>query len=49
MCPSGSFGDNDTRVCVDKCPIAEGIYADPFTHMCSYMCSGGYFGSQNTQ
>lgn len=50
-CPSGTYGDNDTRLCLDFC-----IFSDPkFTwmdrqdNMCVKQCPLGYFSDNITK
>ncbi len=49
ICSAGSYADNLTRKCVLECPKDQNLYADQLLHICSFTCSGGYFGSQINQ
>ena len=37
MCPNGTFGENTTRICLERCPT--GTYADSHLNLCVQKCS----------
>ena len=49
-CPSGTFGDNDTRVCLDSCffQSPKFTWEDRLNNFCVTLCPYGYFADNFT-
>lgn len=49
-CPDGTFGDNDTRLCLDKCIFQEPKYTwqDYVNYFCVTLCPLNYFADNRT-
>lgn len=49
-CPSGTYGDNDTRVCLDRCvfQLPKFTWADKINNFCVKTCPYSYFADNST-